>query len=120
VRLTYFNRYLYRLSNDCTAALRELAASSAGQCLNVNALVPLVTLSDSASIVPPINTWLQGLCYKGPSCNNDTLTNLGNTVQSECGQDLKDAGLPETIIGRLPELVVQYYAPVVDALCVRK
>ena len=112
--------FFYRLSRNCTTALRKIAESSAAECLNANTLVPLLTLGDTASIDPPINTWLQGLCYNGPSCNNAVLTNITNTIKTECGHDLKAGGLPETTTNHLPQLAIQYYVPAIDALCVRK
>jgi len=107
------------ISKSCSEALGKIAVTDAGQCLNLKGLIPLATLNPNASLVTPIDGWLQGLCYNGPSCSNDTLSKLGTSLNSSCGQDIEAAGVPKIIVQNLPELIVQYYPPIIDALCVR-
>lgn len=107
------------LSSGCQSELTSLALSSQADCLNFAGLVPLATLSSSASIVPAIESYLTGLCSNGPSCTSDTVTSIATNLTKACSSDLEGLGLGSGTVAQLPALIEQYYSVAVNAVCLR-
>lgn len=110
------------LSSSCKGALSSIALSSEANCLNVGGLVGLATLSSSESIVPPIESWLKGLCNIEATnpCSDATLQSLASNITTACGSDLTSAGISASIVSQIPSLITQYYGVASQAVCTRE
>ena len=113
---------VFSISSGCISTLTTIALSPSGDCLNIAGLVSLATLSSTSSIIPPIDSWLTGLCEEtSPSkCSDSTLRDLGTQITNSCGSDLTNLGLPSSTVSQLPDLLPKYYPVGVEALCSRE
>jgi hypothetical protein len=65
-----------------------LVASPDAACLNPTALVPIALAKDDASVIEPVNNWLNGLCSRD-ACTNANIAAIVANVTSGCSQDLQ-------------------------------
>jgi uncharacterized membrane protein YgcG len=77
-----------QISPGCRTTLATLVASPDAACLNPAALVPIVLAKDDASIIEPVNNWLNGLCSRD-ACTNANIAAIVANVTSGCSQELQ-------------------------------
>jgi hypothetical protein len=114
------------ISSSCIARIGSLALSPPGTaCFNGAGLIPFATLSPSASLIPPINTWLTGLCADAGNnatanqCNATTIGALVTNITSACEADLKNLGLSASTLEELPGLFEAFYKVGLQAACTK-
>jgi hypothetical protein len=101
------------VSTQCQNTILTVAASPQAACLNPSAL--LQVFLTSGSIITPVDTWLKGLCARGP-CSNDDIAAIVTNVTSGCSTDLQSV-LGNTQPGSLTPLVQEIYPTVRKAVC---
>lgn len=104
------------ISSQCQSTLASLALSSEASCLNAAGLVSFATLGSNSSIVPPVNSWLTGLCSK-PACTNATLASVVTNVTSGCSSDLSSLNLSTSDVNDLISAVQTAYPTVRQIAC---
>jgi hypothetical protein len=78
---------------DCKNTLASLYANTELlSCLNAPSLIPVFTAAPFASLVPPINSWLSGLC-RAPACGDTTFTAAINNLTSGCADEFGKFGV---------------------------
>jgi len=108
------------LSAPCEGALNA-AVSNQGisQCLNVIDAVNIVTLTANNSVIPPINTWLQGLCAAAP-CDNSTLSTVAQNISTNCQSDLQKIGISASTAQTIAADFVQFYPTIRKIACLKE
>ena len=76
------------VSAQCKSTVLAVAASPAADCLNPNGLLQVFLDGASSSVVTPVDTWLKGLCARGP-CSNDNLAAIVTNITTGCATDLQ-------------------------------
>jgi len=101
------------VSTQCENTLIAVLASPQAECLNPNGLVQIFVQGNSSSVVTPVDTWLKGLCARGP-CSNDDIAAIVTNITTGCAADLQ---LGNTQPGSLTPLVQKIYPTVRKAVC---
>lgn len=101
------------VSAQCQSTLIAVAASPQSDCLNPSGLLQVFLKGTTGSVVTPVDTWLKGLCARGP-CSNENIALIVTNVTSGCATDL---GLGNSTPGSLTPLVQQIYPTVRKAVC---
>jgi len=101
------------VSTQCQNTLIAVAASPQSECLNPSGLLQIFV--QSGSVVTPVDTWLKGLCSRGP-CSNDDLAAIVTNVTSGCATDLQPI-LGDAQPGSLTPIVQEIYPTVRKAVC---
>jgi hypothetical protein len=101
------------VSTQCQNTLIAVAASPQSECLNPSGLLQIFV--QSGSVVTPVDTWLKGLCSRGP-CSNDDLAAIVTNVTSGCATDLQPI-LGNAQPGSLTPIVQEIYPTVRKAVC---
>ncbi|RXK35552.1 hypothetical protein M231_07184 [Tremella mesenterica] len=84
------------LSPNCQQTVLQLARnSSLSQCLQLDALLPVLTTN--SSILPTLDNYLSTLCSSSP-CSNLTLSNATSTLLSGCSTDLASAKIDNSTV----------------------
>ncbi|KAF8299956.1 hypothetical protein DL93DRAFT_2161023 [Clavulina sp. PMI_390] len=113
------------ISSNCSSTITNLTLSSEGGCLHLDGILPLVALSSTNSIIPPVDEFLTGFCsnFTGMStngtCTTSTLTDLGNQLVGACGPDFVEAGMGETVVRSFTSWLVHFYDVFGEAMCTR-
>lgn len=103
------------VSTQCQSTLLAVAASPQSDCLNPSGLLQVFLQGTSGSVVTPVDTWLKGLCSRGP-CSNDDIAAIVTNVTSGCATDLQPI-LGNAQPGSLTPLVQEIYPTVRKAVC---
>jgi len=107
------------LSAGCLAALVNVAASPEAACIDASSLVTAAsTLTNTTSIVDPINTWLTGLCGQS-TCSNASLAAIVTNVTTGCSAELSSFGFTSDETPAVISLVQQYYPTVQSVVCLK-
>ncbi|KAJ7217927.1 hypothetical protein GGX14DRAFT_357924 [Mycena pura] len=103
-----------RISSNCESALTQVAANpDASACLKVSALLG-AALQPNASIVGPVDNWLQSLCGVAP-CSNATLAAVVTNITTGCSAELSTAD--SSSAASISTMVQQYYPTARKILC---
>jgi len=84
------------VSTQCQNTVVAVAADPRSQCLNPGDLLKVFVTGSDGSIVAPVDTWLKGLCSRGP-CSNDDLAFIATNVTTGCAQDFGNIS-PDTVV----------------------
>jgi len=103
------------ISTQCQNTILAVAASPQSDCLNPSALLQVFLQGTTSSVVTPVDTWLKGLCARGP-CSNDDIAAIVTNVTSGCATDLQPV-LGNTQPGSLTPLVQEIYPTLREAVC---
>lgn len=103
------------VSSQCQSTIIAVAASPQSECLNPNGLLQVFLQGTSSSIVTPVDTWLKGLCARGP-CSNDDIAAIVTNVTSGCATDLESI-LGNAQPGAITPIVQEIYPTVRKAVC---
>jgi len=106
------------LSANCTSALTAIAANpDASSCLSPGSLISLFVGNGSASIIDPVNSWLNNICGAVP-CSNATLSSVVANVTSGCSSELSALGV-STSTDTLTSTVQSVYPTVRNVVCLK-
>ncbi|KAG6817178.1 hypothetical protein H0H87_011880 [Tephrocybe sp. NHM501043] len=105
------------------SAVASIATAQIATNADVNACLvpsPLITVlaNSNASIVEPVNNWLNGLCA-APVCSNDTISAIVVNATAGCSAELATFGISSNDNSALTALVQQYYPTARKALCLK-
>jgi len=103
------------ISSQCQSTILAVAANPRAECLNPTGLLQVFLQGTSSSIVSPVDTWLKGLCSRGP-CSNDDIDFIVTNITTGCASDLQPL-LGDAQPGALTPLVQQIYPTVRKAVC---
>lgn len=90
------------VSPECQSTVIAVAATPQAACLNPSDLLDVFVEGATSSIIPPTDTWLTGLCARGP-CSNDDLAFVFTNITTGCATDLAPY-----LNGTTPEDVVAF------------
>jgi len=94
--------------------LTQVAANpDASACLKISALLG-AALQPNASIIGPVDGWLQSMCGAAP-CSNATIAAAVTNITNGCSAELSTAG--SSSAGSITTLVEQYYPTTRKILC---
>lgn len=102
------------LSAGCTRTFAGFVLGDLSSCLQVTALLPVISSGGNSSVVDSLNGYLTAFCSKDtPQCKNDSLTSAATSVRNGCQDELADpASLPNLFL-----TVLDNYTPVRGAAC---
>ncbi|GMK54302.1 hypothetical protein CspeluHIS016_0108880 [Cutaneotrichosporon spelunceum] len=102
------------LSTGCTTAFAGFIVGDLSSCLQVTALLPVLSSGGNSSAVPALNGYLSSLCASStPTCTNATLSSAASRVRNGCTQELANsASIPSVIL-----TVLDNYTPIQKAAC---
>jgi hypothetical protein len=103
------------VSPECQNAVVTVAGSPQAACLNPTDLIQVFIQGSTNSVIPSMDTWLRGLCSRGP-CSNDDIAFVVTSITTGCASDLQPylgTTPPETIV----PLVQQIYPTFRKAAC---
>ncbi|BEJ11114.1 hypothetical protein CspHIS471_0105360 [Cutaneotrichosporon sp. HIS471] len=102
------------LSTGCTTTFAGFILGDLSSCLQVTALLPVISSGGNSSVVGPLNGYLTSLCASStPTCTNASLTTAASRVRSGCTQELADpASIPNLFL-----TIVDNYTPIKVAAC---
>jgi len=103
------------ISTQCQSTILAVAANPQSDCLNPSGLIQVFLQGDSGSIVTPVDTWLKGLCARGP-CSNDDIAVIVTNITSGCATDLEPI-LGNAQPGSLTPVIQEIYPTVRKAVC---
>ncbi|KAI9572246.1 hypothetical protein HD554DRAFT_2068276 [Boletus coccyginus] len=84
------------ISDQCTSAVLDIAASPDATCLDLGLLAPLaLTNASTTSVIPTVDTWLTGVCGLAP-CSNASLQAVVANITVGCASDLASFGVSTT------------------------
>lgn len=106
------------ISSQCKGALAGLLTDAGAQCLNPSGIATVLTANQNASLVGPVDNWLQGMCDQSP-CSNATLSAVANDVVSGCQAELQEAGLANLTADQLTSLAQQFYPSLREMACLQ-
>ncbi|KAI0051804.1 hypothetical protein FA95DRAFT_1554064 [Auriscalpium vulgare] len=106
------------LSTQCEDSLAAVAASSDGQCLNADGLIPLALAGSSDSLIDPFNKWLTGFCSQ-PACANSSLSTILTNITQGCATDLSVVGFSQGSLPALIASVEEYYPLAREIACLK-
>jgi len=106
------------VSAQCQSTLLNISSSTEGQCINAAGLVPIFLASSNSSLIGPFQSWLTGLCSKGP-CTNQTLATLVANVTQGCSSDLSSLGINDNNASSITASVQEYYPVVRQIACLK-
>lgn len=106
----------FSISQECQGALLGVAGSPEADCLNIGSLVQLMTISDSTSLIPTMNNWLEGACAASP-CSDQALSDIVTNVTAGCSSDLASLGVPSISTSDIISAVQEAYPTVLQIGC---
>ncbi|KAH6913915.1 hypothetical protein BKA70DRAFT_1420688 [Coprinopsis sp. MPI-PUGE-AT-0042] len=79
-------------SEECINSITSLGGHpELSSCLNFPGIVSIFTAGNSTSLIPPINSWLTGLCG-APACSDATLTAVVANLSTSCADEMGNLG----------------------------
>jgi len=105
------------LSQQCQDTLTSsLANPEISQCLNVFSAFNIFDADSNASIIPSVDTWLEGICGTA-SCSNDTLAQAAQNITTGCQTDLSDHGISTEEAQKISSTILKVYSTAHDLVC---
>jgi len=108
------------LSAPCSGAVdAAISNTEISQCFNVLNVIPILSLTSNESIIPPINSWLAGVCAAAP-CDNSTLQTVSSNITTQCAPDLDSHGFNSTLVSNIVADLVKYYPTIRKIACLEE
>jgi len=107
------------LSSSCESALLGVSSNpEANSCLNVPGLAAIITLQANSSVIPPLNTWLEGLCSAN-ACSNDTINAITTNITNGCQSDISSTGVSQSVLQSILQDIPQFYPTIRSIACLK-
>ncbi|KAF8515441.1 hypothetical protein JB92DRAFT_2914788 [Gautieria morchelliformis] len=106
-------------TGTCQSTLLNVSSNSeASSCLNVPGLAAILTLPANSSVVPSLNTWLQGMCRASP-CSNATINAITTNITNGCQSDISNTGIGQSTLQTIIQDVPRFYPTIRSIACLK-